>query len=117
MSSSCSRTDEINFDFLQTHSGGDGLGKITVKFYTTDAKVFTQSFPSFYNVAFIKRTLLDLFKCPRDVIDLLYREEHIPEQVRILYTGDSSISATIVEKLYPGQLIITRNFGNIFFLQ
>lgn len=84
MSSSGSFSDGINFDFLQTPSGGDALGKVTVKFYTTDAKVFTQSFPSFYNVAFVKRNLSDLFKCSREVIDLLYREEHLPDQVRIL---------------------------------
>lgn len=81
MTSDLSLGCDINFDFVQKPSTENVLDKITVKFYTTDAKVFTQSFPSFYNIGFIKGNLAQLFSCPRDVIELLYREEHITNEV------------------------------------
>lgn len=72
---------DFNFDFVQKSSSENVLDKITVKFYTIDAKVFTQSFPSFYNMEFICRNLAKVFNCPPDVIGLLYREEQIPTEV------------------------------------
>ncbi|XP_066260801.1 IQ motif and ubiquitin-like domain-containing protein [Euwallacea similis] len=71
---------DMNFDYLQEFSPGNILDKVTVKFYTTDAKVFTQSFPSFYNIGVIKSNLAELFNCPKELIELLYREEHIPDE-------------------------------------
>ncbi|KAH1017326.1 IQ and ubiquitin-like domain-containing protein [Dendroctonus ponderosae] len=83
MDSELSLGCDFNFDFVQKASAENVLDKITVKFYTTDAKVFTQSFPSFYNMEFICRNLAKLFNCPPDVIGLLYREEHIPTETRL----------------------------------
>ncbi|KAL1498251.1 hypothetical protein ABEB36_009080 [Hypothenemus hampei] len=78
-----SLTCDINFDFLQKSSTENVLDKITVKFYTTDAKVFTQSFPSFYNINYIRKNLAEFFTCPEDVIGLLYKEDQIPDDTRL----------------------------------
>ncbi|XP_050310148.1 IQ and ubiquitin-like domain-containing protein [Anthonomus grandis grandis] len=78
---------EANLDFGFLEKGATGqeevLQKITVKFYTPDSKVFTQSFPQFYNIGVIKLQLSDLFGCTKDVISLLYKEEVIPDEARL----------------------------------
>ncbi|XP_060528984.1 IQ and ubiquitin-like domain-containing protein [Cylas formicarius] len=74
---------EINFEKIEKASGDNLSGQVTVKFYTTDAKVFTQSFPGFYNISFIKRNLSNLFGIPSEVINLLYKDEAIDGGTRL----------------------------------
>ncbi|XP_066155191.1 IQ motif and ubiquitin-like domain-containing protein isoform X2 [Euwallacea fornicatus] len=83
MNSEVSLSCDINFHYHQESSPENTLDKVTVKFYTTDAKVFTQSFPSFYNIGVIKSNLAELFNCHKEIIELLFREEHIPDETRL----------------------------------
>ncbi|KAJ8959804.1 hypothetical protein NQ318_011536 [Aromia moschata] len=57
--------------------------QITVKFYTPDSKVFTQSYHFKYTIQQIKDDFVGIFGIPYDNIFLLYNEDVIPDERKL----------------------------------